>query len=128
MLDESISKEIYDQKEKTLNNEIVQLKKDLDELNKQKNQNSEITLERIKNVFLYPIKAKKQFKKENDTEKEKTVKTLLWNAQFKNKKITNFSFKEPYLTISKIKNKSDFSSWRDTRVRCPSYIGIIRVF
>ena len=115
LLDESITKEVYDQKEMILNNELIQFKKDLNELNKQKNQNSEITLERIKNVFLYPIQAKKEFEIRKNGKQEIITKTLLWNAQFRNKKITNFSFKEPYLTISKIKNKSDFLTWRKER-------------
>ena len=116
-LDGNLVKEVYDQKEKVLNNQIIQLKKDLQELKQQKQNNSEITLERIKNIFLYPIQAKKQFEKESNTEKEITVKTLLWNAQFGNKKIAQLSFKEPYNELSKIKNKSDFSqllAYRDS--------------
>ena len=115
LLDESVSKEVYDQKEKTLNNEIIRLKKDLEELNKQKNQNSEKTLELIKSVFLYPIQAKFEFDKAKSTELEKTVKSLLWNASFDKQKIANLSFKEPYLRLSKIKNKSDFCSVRRDR-------------
>jgi site-specific DNA recombinase len=114
-LDSNLTKEVYDQKNIKLNNEIIQLKKDLDELKQQKNQNNEITLERIKNIFLYPIKAKKEFKERKNGKQEIIVKTLLWNAQLKNKKIANLSFKEPYLRLSKIKNKSDFSSVRRGR-------------
>ena len=112
LLDESISKEIYDQKEKTLNNEIVQLKKDLDELNKKKSQNNDFTLERIKNIFSYPIQAKKQFEERKNNKQEIITKTLLWNASFEKQKIASISFKEPYLRLSKIENKSDFCSVR----------------
>ena len=112
LLDESIAQEVYDQKEIALNNEIVQLKKDLYELNKQKNQTSEKTLELIKSVFLYPIQAKFEFEKAKNTELEKTVKSLLWNASFEKQKIAQLSFKEPYLRLSKIQDKSDFLSVR----------------
>ena len=121
-LDDNLLKEVYDQKETILNNEIIQFKKDLQELKQQKQNNSEITLERIKKVFLYPIQAKKQFEKENNTEKEKIVKTLLWNAQFENKKIAYFSFKEPYNILSKMGNKSDFSLMLRDRDSNPDYL------
>lgn len=52
------------------------------------------------NIFKH--NPKKLFEKENDTEKDKTVKTLLWDASFKNQKIAQISFKEPYLRLSKI--------------------------
>ena len=121
-LDGNLTKEVYDQKEKTLNNEVVQFKKDLQDLKQQKENNSEITLERIKNIFLYPIKAKKEFAIRKNKKQEVITKTLLWNAQFRNKKIASLSFKEPYLAISKIKNKDDFLSVRrgwDSNPRYP---------
>ncbi len=120
-LDGNLAKEVYDQKEKILNNEIVQFKKDLKDLKQQKENNSEITLERIKNIFLYPIQAKKEFEIRKNKKQEVITKTLLWNAQFRNKKIANLSFKEPYLTISKIKNKSDFLSVRKDWDSNPGY-------
>ena len=103
---------------------MVRLKKDLDELNKQKNQNSERTLELIKSVFLYPIKAKFEFEKAKNTDLEKTVKSLLWNATFEKQKIANLSFKEPYLRLSEIKNKSDFLSVRRVRDLNPRYLAV----
>ena len=120
-LDGNLAKEVYDQKEKILNNEIVQFKKDLEDLKQQKENNSEITLERIKNIFLYPIKAKKEFSIRKNKKQEIITKTLLWNAKFRNKKIASLSFKEPYLAISKIKNKDDFSSVRRGRDSNPRY-------
>jgi hypothetical protein len=64
----------------------VQFKKDLEDLKQQKENNSEITLERIKNIFLYPIQAKKEFEIKKNNKQEIITKTLLWNAQFRNKK------------------------------------------
>ena len=121
LLDENISKKIYDQKDKTLSNEIVQLRKDLDELNKQKLNNSEITLERIKNIFIYPIQAKKQFEEGKNDKQEIITKTLLWNASFEKQKIANLRFKEPYNLLSRIKDKSDFSLVRRDRDSNPGY-------
>ena len=115
LLDESISKEVYEKKNTTLKNELINLNKDLEELKKQKNQNSQKTLELIKSVFLFPLQAKFEFDKAKSIEREKTTKTLLWNASFEKQKIANLSFKEPYLRLSKIKDKSDFLSVRKGR-------------
>ena len=114
-LDGDLTKEVYDIKIVELDNEIVQHKKDLEELKHKKSLNNEITLEQIKEVFLFPIKAKKDFGNTKNGEQEKIVKTLLWNAQMRNKKIANLTFKEPYNILSKIQDKSDFLSVRRGR-------------
>ena len=111
-LDGNLTKEVYDQKVIVLDNEIIQLKKDLDELKHKKSNNNEITLERVKDIFLFPIKAKKEFADRKNGKQEIIIKTLLWNAQIRNKKIAHLSFKEPFLRLSKIENKSDFLSVR----------------
>ena len=54
-----------------------------------------------------------------DEKKEKVVKTLLWNAQFKNKKIAYFNFREPYNTLAKVSDKSDFSKMLGDRYSNP---------
>ena len=95
-----------------MDNEIVQVKKDLDELKHKKSLNNEITLERIKSIFLYPITAKNMFGETKNTNQEEIIKTVLWNAQMKNKKIANLTFKEPFDILSKIEDKSDFLSVR----------------
>ena len=69
-------------------------------------------MERIKDIFLFPIKAKKEFADRKNGKQEIIIKTLLWNAQMRNKKIASLSFKEPYLRLSKIEDKSDFLSVR----------------
>ena len=107
-LDGNLTKEVYDQKIIALDNEIVQLTKDLDELKHKKSLNNETTLERIKSVFLFPIKAKKEFETTKNVKQEKIVKKLLWNATMRNKKIASLSFKEPYNLLSKYKIKAIF--------------------
>ena len=99
----------------------MQAKKDLDELKHRKSNNNEITLERIKDIFLYPIKAKKEFADRKNGKQEIIIKTLLWNAQMRNKKIANLTFKEPYNLLSKIEDKSDFLSVRRGRDLNPGY-------
>ena len=126
-LDGNLTKEVYDIKIIKLDNEIVQLKKDLDELKHKKSLNTETTLEQIKNIFLFPIKAKKEFGDRKNGRQEIIVKTLLWNAQMKNKKIAHLSFKEPYLGISKIEDKSDFLSVRRERDLNPRYLAVYRL-
>lgn len=121
-LDGNLTKEVYDLKIVELDNEIVTLKKDLDELKQKKATNNEITLERIKEVFLYPIKAKKEFENTKNVKQEKIVKKLLWNATMRNKKIANLTFKEPYNLLSKIQDKSDFLSVRRGRDLNPRFL------
>ena len=122
-LDGNLSKDAYDLKLVELDNEIVKLKKDLDELKQKKESNNEITLERIKSVFLFPIQAQKEFATAKNVRQEEIVKTLLWNASMRNKKIANLTFKEPYSLLSRIQDKSDFLSVRrgwDSNPRCLS--------
>ena len=108
-IDGQIIKDIYDQKSQTLNNEEVETKKELSDLKKKIGKQGKDALERIKEVFLYPIQKEKSFLELKDEKKEKVIKTLLWNAQFENKKIAYFNFKEPYNALAKVSNKSDFS-------------------
>jgi hypothetical protein len=108
-IDGKIEKDIYDNKNNLLNNEEVEIKKELSEIKGKNGSKGKETLERIKNIFLYPINKEKSFLESKDEKKEKVIKTLLWNASFENKKIAYFSFKEPYNILSKVSNKSDFS-------------------
>ncbi|MBL7058350.1 recombinase family protein [Patescibacteria group bacterium] len=108
-IDGKIEKDIYDNKNNLLNNEEVEIKKELSELKSKIGNKGKETLERIKEVFLYPVNKEKTFLEIKDEKKEEVIKALLWNAQFENQKIAHFSFKEPYNILSKVSNKSDFS-------------------
>ncbi len=108
-IDGKIEKNVFDIKSNSLNNEEVEIKKELSELKGKIGSKGKETLERIKEVFLYPVNKEKGFLKIEDEKKEKVIKTLLWNASFKNQKIACFSFKEPYDILSKVENKSNFS-------------------
>ena len=67
---------------------------------------------------------KKEFLNSIPEKQRDTLIGVLWNAEVENKKIANISFKQPYDMLSKIENKSDFSSVRrggDFRlIRSPS--------
>ncbi len=108
-IDNKINKDVYDNKNKSLANEEIDIKKELLEIKSKIGHKGKETLERIKNIFLYPINKEKSFLEAKDEKKEKVIKTLLWNASFENQKIAYFSFKEPYNILSKASNKSDFS-------------------
>ena len=64
-------------------------------------------MERTKKLFLSLKLDKEDFLNRNSKNKEKVIKKILWNASIKNKKIANFSFKEPYNILSKIENSSN---------------------
>ena len=91
---------------------MLELKKNIEELESQKIAKNNITLERIKNLFLSPKNMKKLFLEANSEKQKEILNSLLWNAEIGNKKIANISYKEPYNILSKIENKSDFSSVR----------------
>lgn len=55
---------------------------------------------------------KKSFLSKNPDEQRNILIDVLWKAEISNKKIANISYKEPYNALSKIDNKSDFSSMR----------------
>ena len=105
----------YKAKSQDIENEIVLINKDLEELKTKKSNQDNTTLERIKNFFLAPKQMKKEFLSKNPDEKRNVLIDVLWNANIENKKIANISFKQPYDVLSKIENKSDFSSVRGVR-------------
>ena len=111
-LDKIVLEGDYKAKNQGLDNEIVLVKTDLQELEVKKQTGDNSTLERIKNFFLEPKRMKKEFLSSNPEKQRDTLITLLWNAEIENKKIANISFKQPYDALSKIENKSDFSSMR----------------
>lgn len=111
-LDNSVSREDYEEKNKNIANEIIETNKDLEEINKKKNSQDKNTLEQIKNLFLQPKIMRNTFLSSNHDKQRDILNSLLWNADIENKKIANISFKQPYDVLSKIDNKSDFNSMR----------------
>jgi len=109
-LDKTLDKAVYEAKDKQLNNEEIDILKDLKDLKDKLIKADTDTLERIKNAFLRPKQMRKTFLAMSLDKKRETLNSLLWNAEIGNKKIANISFKEPYKQLSEITNKSDFSS------------------
>ncbi len=120
-LDKTIAQADYEAKNKIINSEAVDIKKSLEELEARKKGQDKDTLERIKNVFLEPKRMKEDFKSFTPDKQRDMLISLLWNAEVANKKIANISFKQPYDVLSKIENKSDFSSVRRGRDSNPRY-------
>jgi len=111
-LDKIVLEGDYRTKSQAIDNELVLVNKDLDDLKVKKSNQDNTTLERIKNFFLATKQMQKEFLSKKPDEQRNTLITLLWNAEVENKKIANISFKEPYNVLSKIENKSNFSSVR----------------
>lgn len=114
-LDKTISTADYEAKKAALNNESVELETDLHELENKTSHQDQNTLELIKEAFLEPKNMRKKFLLLKPSQQRDTLTNLLWNAEIKNKKITNISFKQPYDVLSKIENKSDFLQVRRRR-------------
>ena len=111
-LDKVVLEGDYKTKNKDIENEIVLINQDLKELEVKKQSQDNTTLERIKNTFLEPKTMKKEFLSKKPDEQRNVLINILWNVEVGNKKIANISFKQPYDALSKIENKSDFSSVR----------------
>ena len=105
----------YETKKTTLNNESAELETNLHELENRTGHHKQNTLELIKEAFLEPKNMRKKFLLLKPSQQRDTLTTLLWNANLKNKKIANISFKQPYDELSKIENKSDFLQVRRRR-------------
>ncbi|MEI6379096.1 MAG: recombinase family protein [Candidatus Falkowbacteria bacterium] len=109
-LDRTLDKTVYEDRSQQLNNEEVDILKDLSELKNKITEADTDTLERIKNVFLKPKRIKNSFLDLSLEKKREVLFSLLWNAEIGNKKIANISFKPLYKEMSEVANKSDFSS------------------
>ncbi len=120
-LDKIVLEGDYRVKSQAIDNDIVLITKDMNELKTKKSSQDDTTLERIKNFFLEPKQMKKEFLASIPEKQRDTLIDLLWNASVENKKIANISFKQPYDVLSKIENKSDFSSVRRGRDSNPRY-------
>ena len=109
-LDKTINKAVYEAKDKLLNNEAVDVLKDLGDVKEKIKEADTDTLERIKDKFLEPKRTKNSFLTLTPEKQREVLFSLLWNAEIGNKKIANISFKPLYKELAEVANKSDFSS------------------
>lgn len=100
-LDGSISKEVYDSKNIILENEKVNIQKQLKEI-EDKAKVAVSTLEPVKNLFLSCNIWAEQFLKLKPEEKQNIAHELLWNLSMKDKNIFSYQLKSPYLEMAKL--------------------------
>ena len=114
-LDKVVSEGDFKARNSLLANDIVEVKKEIEELKTRIDKGDRTTLERIKNLFLAPKYMQKEFLKAKPEKQKEILDSLLWNAEIKNKKIANIKYKQPFDRLSKIENKSDFVLLRRDR-------------
>ena len=111
LLDKTITKEAYEEREKSIlseiNNFTCALKKLEDE---QKVVLTEKDLELTKEFFLSPKKHKKAFLKVSLDDKGKMISGLVWNLSIDNKKLAKVSFKEPFETLANSAKNTDIDN------------------
>ncbi len=104
-----IEQNAYEVKMKELRNDEVVLESQIKNFKKE-NPNGEITLERIKKVFLTANTAKKTFRGYDKYKKRELLEILLWNLEIENKKIANSRFKMPYQLLANTPKNCDLAT------------------
>lgn len=102
-----LRRELYEEKMKALANKRVELENQLARTRPQSHV-SEITFERVKEVFLDGNKAANGYLHLPEEEKRHTLGELLSNAEIKDQNIVNFQFKSPYDVLAKTPQNADF--------------------
>lgn len=101
LLGKSITKDNFEAKGKTIDDEIESLKGELKKLKKQNQKLDETTLEQIRDMLLSQRGLKNKFLEvENETRKA-IIKNVLWNAEVKDGKLANINFKKPFYLFAK---------------------------
>ncbi len=117
-LAEQVSKELYDKKVLEIQNQKVVIQKQIEQL---KTKQPNITLERIKEVFLRGNRATAEFLDGDDVKRHDVVSGLLWNVSLKEKKVAQVSLKNYYQMMFNTPKKDDFltlSGRRDLNPNC----------
>ena len=98
--------EVYKLKIQEIENRRVELNQQIKKF-KLKSGVSEVTLERIKNVFIDGNKASNQYLEVNDPKKRHMLEKLLSNATVKNKNIVSYQFKSMYQILANAPKNGD---------------------
>lgn len=114
-LAELIPDEVYEAKMKELADEKEMLRRQIKDLDRKIGQGL-FTLEPIKEAFLFPIRAKKDFPNGSPLQKNKILEKLLWNLEIKEKVLAQVSYKKPYDLIKKAPKTGDFSEMLGIRL------------
>jgi len=104
---QQITKELYESKMLSLNNERVALTKQIKEA---KAKEPACVLEQTKRVFLEASRAKKEFLKGDDQKKRNILESLCWNLSVKDKNIQTVSLKSPFDIMLKAPKNGDIST------------------
>jgi hypothetical protein len=84
-------------------NELKRSRVDLENsLKRADAQNPSVTLEPIKDIFLQASRAKKEYLAGNEEQKERILKTLLWNAHMQNDRMARYSLRSPFSLMVKV--------------------------
>ena len=110
----TVRNDLYQTKMAELNNQRVELERQLARLNK-KTESDISALEQTKIIFLKASRAKKEFIEGDDDKKHDVINTLLWNAWFMDKEISETRFKSPYCMIAETPKNADFVTMRARR-------------
>ncbi len=109
LLDNRIEKNDYDQKRVELSNQRVELETRLKNL---KNTDTEITLERVKNIKDSAVKLSKMFIEGDDDVKSDLLKGLLWNVTIEKQEVASIRYKKPFSYLQNLSKTSDLEIWR----------------
>ena len=115
---EQISKDLYDEKAAALKHERLDTEKQIADLEAGQ---PVFTLEPVKKVFLEASRAKAEFIAASETKKRAIAEKLLWNISFKDKNISQVSYKSPFDVIAKAPKNASLSILRrrrDSNSRC----------
>ena len=105
LLDKNITKDNFEAKGKTIDDEIESLKDELEKLEKQNQKLDETTLEQIRDMLLSQHGLKNKFLEVGNETRKAMIKNVLWNAEVKDGKLANINFKKPFSLFAKDSQK-----------------------
>ncbi len=104
-LEKKIGEELFEHKMKKLEKEQI----DLETVLSQKRTKGRGTFEQTKKVFLTANKAQKEFLKQDDQQKRKTLEIILSNVSLESQQVAKVSFKMPYKFLANAPENGDFT-------------------
>ena len=98
-----------------IHKETVDIQGQLKRLDENSPEKEMRTLEQVKNIFLSPYLAEKDFLLGDELKQHSALEKLLLNASFQQKKMALYKLKQPYQILAAVPNKADFSLMRGRR-------------
>lgn len=111
-VDGSMTKDRYEARILDLNNEEVELRNQLKQLEQKVSLQGQRTIEQTKKAFLTAVYAEKDFLCGDDNKKRQLAEILLSNIKIQNRKIQCLQFKRTYQLMFSAPKKLDFSIWQ----------------